>query len=87
MSRIITKWYTHKPESFLEDETHKILNDFEIQIYHLILARIPDLIIINKNKKKKKERPSRWEDFAVPADHKEKIKENKTRDKYFYLTT
>ena len=26
----------HNPESVLENETHKILRDFEIQIYHLI---------------------------------------------------
>ena len=29
---------------------HKILWDFEIQTYHLILARRPDQIIINKKK-------------------------------------
>ena len=38
----------------LENETHKILWDFDIQMDHLITARRPDLIIINNSKKKKK---------------------------------
>ena len=37
-----TKWYMHKPESVLEDETHKILGDFEIKTDHLIPVRRPD---------------------------------------------
>ena len=40
----------HKLESVLENETFKILCDFEIQIDHLIPAKRPDLI---NNKKKK----------------------------------
>ena len=50
------KWYMHNPESILENETHKLLWNFEIQTDHLILARWPDLIIINKKKKKKKKK-------------------------------
>ena len=38
----------HKPESVLENETHKILKDFEIQMNHLIMARRPDQAIVNK---------------------------------------
>ena len=34
-----TKWYRHKPESVLENETHKILWHFEMQTDHLIPAR------------------------------------------------
>ena len=33
------KWYRHHPESVLENETHKILYDFEIQTDHLISVR------------------------------------------------
>ena len=33
----------HKPECVLENKTHKIIWDFEIQIDHLILARKTDL--------------------------------------------
>ena len=39
----------------LENDSHKLLWDFNIQTDHLIPARRPDLITINKKKKKKKE--------------------------------
>ena len=45
----------HNPAPVLENDTHKLLWDFNIQTDHLIPARRPDLIIINKEKKKKKE--------------------------------
>ena len=41
-----------KPESILENETHKILKDSEIQTDPLILARRPDLVLINKKKER-----------------------------------
>ena len=41
----------YKPESILENETHKILRGFEIQMDHSILARRPDLVLINKKEK------------------------------------
>ena len=71
----------HKPESVLENETHKILWDFEIQTDHLITARRPDLVLINK-----KERICHLVDFSVPADHREKLKEIEKKDKYLDLT-
>ena len=46
------KWYMHNPAPVLENDTHKLLWDFNIQTDHLIPARRPDLIIINKTKKK-----------------------------------
>ena len=53
MSRIdhTNKWYMHNSESALENEMHKILSDFEIQTDHLILARWPDQLIVNKKRK------------------------------------
>ena len=42
----------HNPASVLENDTHKLLWDFDIQTDHLTSARRPDLIIINKNKKR-----------------------------------
>ena len=39
------KWYIHNPESFLENEMHKILWDFETQTDHLISA---DLVIVKR---------------------------------------
>ena len=53
------KWYLYKPESVLENEMPKMLWDFEVQIYHLTLARRPDHRIINKKKKKKKKKTMR----------------------------
>ena len=37
----------HNLDSVLENETLKILLDFEIQIGHLILATQPDPVIVN----------------------------------------
>ena len=47
------KWYMRNPTPVLENDTDKLLWDFNIQTDHLISARRPDLIIINKKKKKK----------------------------------
>ena len=44
----------HAP-TVLENETHKILWDFDIQTYQLISARKPNLMIISNNNNKKKE--------------------------------
>ena len=70
----------HKPAPVLENATHKLLWDFNIQTDHLIPARIPDLIIINKEK-----RTCKIVDFPVPADHRIKLKECEKKDKYLGL--
>ena len=57
--------------------TYKLLWDFNIQTDYLIPARRPDLIIINKKK-----RTCKIVDFAVPADHRIKLKESEKKDKY-----
>ena len=64
----------------LEKDTHKLLWDFDIKRDHLISARRPDLITITKKKKIFK-----IIDFAVPADHRIKLKECEKRDKYLDL--
>ena len=46
------KWYMHNPAPVLENTTHKLRWDFNIQTDHLIPARRPDIIIINNDKKK-----------------------------------
>ena len=46
----------HNPAFALENDTYKLLCDFDIQTDHSISARRPDLIIIQKEKKKKKKR-------------------------------
>ena len=45
------KWYMDKPESVEENETHKILWDFEIQREPWIPGGRPDQVLINKKKK------------------------------------
>ena len=40
----------HSPASVLENDTHKLFWDLNIQTDHLISARRPDLIIINKKR-------------------------------------
>ena len=42
------KWYMYNLAPVLENDTHKFVCDFDIHTDHLISARRPDLIIINK---------------------------------------
>ena len=72
----------HNPAHVLKNDMHKLLWAFDIQTDHLISARRPDLIIINKKKKKK---ICKIIDFAVPANHRIKLKECEKRDKYLDL--
>ena len=65
------------PAPVLENDTHKLLWDFNIQIDRLTPARRPDLIIINKNK-----RICKIVDFAVPVDHRINLKESEKKDNY-----
>ena len=74
------KGYLHNPVPFLGNNTHKLLRDFNIHRDHLISARKPELIIINKRK-----RTCKIVDFAVPADHRIKLKEREKKDKYLNL--
>ena len=71
----------HNPAPVLENNTHKLLWDFDIHTDHLISARRPDLIAINNNKG----RICKIVDFAVPADHRIKLKECEKKDKYLDL--
>ena len=47
------KWYMHNPTPVLENDMHKLQWDFDISTDRLISARRPELMIINKKKKKK----------------------------------
>ena len=81
----------NKPEPVLENDTHKLLWDFDIQTDHRISARWPDLIIINKKKKKKKKKRKKKKvnrqncGFSIPADHWIKLKESEKKNKYLDL--
>ena len=70
----------YNPARILENDTHKLLWDFDILTDHLISARRPVLIIINKKK-----RICKIVDFAVPADHRIKLKECEKKEKYLDL--
>ena len=57
------KWYKHEPEKVVENDSSKILWDFTIQTDHVIEARRPDMVIIDKTKNECK-----IIDFACPFD-------------------
>ena len=65
------KWYMHNPASILENDSHKLQWDFNIQTDHLIPARRQQLMVINEEKK----RSCKIVDFTVPADHRINLKE------------
>ena len=67
----------HNPLVVLDNETHKLLWDFNIQMDHIISARRPDLIVSIK-----KDRYCKILDFAKPADRRVKLKEIEKKDKY-----
>ena len=75
------KWHIHKPKSVQENESHKILWNFKIQINHPIPVRKSDLVL--KNKKKI---ASHLVDFDVPVEHKGTVKECETQDKCLDLS-
>ena len=56
---------THKDTHTYSHQTHKIHWDFVIQTDHLISARQPDIVIVNKKRK-----------LAVVADPKIRLKES-----------
>ena len=70
----------HNPAPVRENDLHKLLWDFNIQTDHLIPARRPDLIIINK-----RTRICKIVDFAVPVDHGINLKKCEKKDKYLDL--
>ena len=76
----------HNPTSVLENHTHKLLWDFDIETDLLISAIRLDLMKIKiKIKKEKKKRTFKIVDFAISADHRVKLKESKKKDKYLDL--
>ena len=73
------------PAAALDNDTDKLLWDFDMLTDHLISARRRDPIIINNNNNNKKKRICKIVDFAVPADHRIKVKECEKKDKYLDL--
>ena len=72
--KVREKWYEHKPESVVENENCKILWDFNIQTDHVIEARRPDMIVVDKVKK-----TCTIIDFAIPYNIRVN---NKLSEKY-----
>ena len=71
------KWYEHEPQAVCENEHYKILWDFPIQTDHVIEARRPDMIIVDKKNNK-----CQIIDFAVPFDTRVAAKEKEKIFKY-----
>ena len=65
-----SKWYEHQPKPVCENDTHKILWDFNIQTDHVIEARRPDMVVVNKSENK-----CYLIDFVVPFDSRVNSKE------------
>ena len=72
------KWYLHNPAYVLENDSHKLLRDFDIKKDHLILARRLD-----NNQQEKGNLQNCG--FAVLADHGIKQKQSEKNDKYLDL--
>ena len=70
-------WYIHNPALIQENNTYNFYEIFDIHTDHLISARRLDLIRINKIK-----RTCKIVGYAVPADHRIKLKECEKKDKY-----
>ena len=68
-----------KPKSVQENEMNKILSDINSSPNH-DQKTTP---CYNLQKKKKKKKKKTIADFAVPANHRVKIKESENKDKYF----
>ena len=67
----------HNPAPVLENDTHKLLWDFNIQTDQLIPTR--------PNNNQQKKRICKIVDFAVLADHRINLKESEKKDKYYDL--
>ena len=74
------KWYEHEPDSVMENDKCKILWDFTIQTDHIIQAKRPDIVLVNKQ-----ERTCQLIDVTFPADRKVVEKEEETIEKYMDL--
>ena len=75
------KWYMHNPASVLENDTHKVPGTLTYGSPNLGQKTRPN----NSKQKKKKKRIYKIVDFAVPADHRIKLKECEKKDEYHDL--
>ena len=70
-------WYDHRPQNVTENTKVKILWDFSIQTDHVISARRPDIVFVNK------EIDHTWIiDIAIPGDGRVIEKQREKVEKY-----
>ena len=69
------KWYEHAPDSVSENDEVKLLWDVNIQCDHIIEARRPDIVVVNKQGRK-------CAIITLPADKRIGEKENEKVEKY-----
>ena len=74
---VTERWYEHQPDTVSENDRCKLLWDFDVQTDHVIQARRPDVIVIDKEKKECK-----IIDFAMPYDSRVNAKEVEKIEKY-----
>ena len=71
------KPFEHQTSSVLEMDRTKVLWDFNIQCDHVIEARRPDIVILEKE-----EKVCKTTDIAIPADTRAAEKEREKVEKY-----
>jgi hypothetical protein len=71
------RWYNHRAETVYENESVKILWDMNLYTDHVIEARRPDIVVVNKQ-----EKTCQVIDIAVPLDRRVEIKEDEKCQKY-----
>ena len=71
------RWYDHNPDGTAENNDVKLLWDINIQCDHVIEARRPDIVIIDKRRQN-----GIIVDIAVPADGRVHEKEREKVEKY-----
>ena len=74
------KWCEHAPDKVSENDEVKLLWDVNIKCDHVIKARKPDIVVVNKQQRK-----CTIIDIAVPAHKRIGEKENEKVEKYHDL--
>ena len=78
--RVYERWYEHKVESVIENDIVKILWDVCIQVNRQIEHWMPDIVVIEKNTKKRL-----IINIVCPVDNNLVLKRNEKLDNYFEL--
>ena len=74
---IVTYYDNNNPESILEAQNSLVFWDTNA---HLISARRPELVVVNKHK-----RTCRIVDFAVSVEHRVKLEDSEKSDRYLNI--